>query len=359
MTKVLTFCAMACLIVCLTAARASAQLPIPAIAKAEVNTETLRLTIHGSNFIATPLPRVLLGNDTGRFEELVVIEATPTLIVAGLPAVVPASYRIIVQQGFRGLVIATFDVTFGAAGPQGLQGLQGPPGPPGTPAPDQSGAIAELRDQIGALTGQVNALKDLLQHFSRSGNEIVIKGANLNIVNGLSQTATTNGLGNIILGYNEAGPGTERSGSHNVVLGTQNGYSSYAGIVAGAGNRVSAAFASVLAGMNNSAEADHATVAGGVNVTLTEANGWATRHFRDGADTTRITGKNFDFVATDNAQFQAGMNAFVKVGQLLDMRGGTNVSVRADGNLQLRASGTGELNSGGTLTIRGSIVNIN
>jgi len=199
MTKVLTLCAMACLIVCLTAARASAQLPIPVIAKAEVNAETLRLMIHGSNFIATLLPRVLLRSDTGRFEELFVVDATTTLIVARLPAVVPASYRIIVQLGLRGLVIATFDATFGAAGPQGLQGLQGPPGPPGTPAPDQSSVIAELRDQIGALTGQVNALNDLLQHFSRSGNEITIKGANLHIVNGLSQTATTNGLGNIII----------------------------------------------------------------------------------------------------------------------------------------------------------------
>ena len=57
------------------------------------------------------------------------------------------------------------------------------------------------------------ALESLLKHFSRKGNEVTIKGANLHLVNGLGQTDCVdeeepipdcpNGLGNLIVGYNE------------------------------------------------------------------------------------------------------------------------------------------------------------
>jgi hypothetical protein len=39
--------------------------------------------------------------------------------------------------------------------------------------------------------------------FDDAANEVVITGANLRIVNGLGSTDTTNGLGNLIVGYNE------------------------------------------------------------------------------------------------------------------------------------------------------------
>src|SRR6266850_7568315 len=39
--------------------------------------------------------------------------------------------------------------------------------------------------------------------FDDAANEVVISGANLRIVNGLGATDTTNGLGNLIVGYNE------------------------------------------------------------------------------------------------------------------------------------------------------------
>src|SRR5258705_1812586 len=42
--------------------------------------------------------------------------------------------------------------------------------------------------------------------FDDAANEVVITGANLRIVNGLGATRTTNGLGNLIVGYNELRP---------------------------------------------------------------------------------------------------------------------------------------------------------
>src|SRR5687768_2103418 len=91
-------------------------------------------------------------------------------------------------------------------------------------------AAEKDKDQKG-LAQRVAALEDLLKHFSREGKEIFITGANLHIVNGLGSTDCTdeqgepipdcpNGLGNLIVGYNESrgdfGPDV-RTGSHNVV----------------------------------------------------------------------------------------------------------------------------------------------
>jgi hypothetical protein len=113
-----------------------------------------------------------------------------------------------------------------------------------------------------------------------------LTGVNFQVVNGLNRTETVNGAGNILVGYDEphtfastkplcsaaraltgalldteadclaAGEvfGTQhKSGSHNLVLGTQNGYSSFAGIVAGRLNYSNEMYASVLGGVDNRA----------------------------------------------------------------------------------------------------------
>ena len=73
--------------------------------------------------------------------------------------------------------------------------------------------------------------------------EVVITGANLRIVNGLGRTDCTdndghpipdcpNGLGNLIVGYNELREFREniRTGSHNVVVGMQHNFSRFGGV---------------------------------------------------------------------------------------------------------------------------------
>ena len=64
--------------------------------------------------------------------------------------------------------------------------------------------------------------------------------------------APLTGLGNLIIGYNAIGNnnGDTRTGSHNLVLGDHNNYSSYGGLVAGEDNIISSRYASVSSGQN-------------------------------------------------------------------------------------------------------------
>jgi hypothetical protein len=75
-----------------------------------------------------------------------------------------------------------------------------------------------------------------------------------------------NGLGNLIVGYNELRPPdleNIRAGSHNVVVGRQNDFSRFGGVVVGDFNEISAAFATVSGGRFNTAGGEFATVSGG------------------------------------------------------------------------------------------------
>lgn len=94
---------------------------------------------------------------------------------------------------------------------------------------------------------------------------IRITGVNVQLVNGLGETETTNGLGNLIVGYNELGNeiSDDRTGSHNLVVGNKNSYLSFGGLVAGSDNTVSGQFASVGGGELNRATGDFSVVAAG------------------------------------------------------------------------------------------------
>jgi len=117
----------------------------------------------------------------------------------------------------------------------------------------------------GPLPARVAALEDLLSNFSRRGNDVYVTGANLHVRNGMKATGSLNGLGNLIVGYNEprAEDDLSRLGSHNLVLGSRQNYSSYGGVVAGAFNEISAPYASVLGGAGNVAAAPNAAILGG------------------------------------------------------------------------------------------------
>jgi hypothetical protein len=127
------------------------------------------------------------------------------------------------------------------------------------------------------LAQRVAALEELLKHFSREGKEIFITGANLHIVNGLGRTDCgteeepiphcPNGLGNLIVGYNESraifGEEDIRTGSHNVVVGEQHNFSRFGGLVVGVFNTISGDFAAVTGGRGNTASGVSAAVSGG------------------------------------------------------------------------------------------------
>lgn len=125
-----------------------------------------------------------------------------------------------------------------------------------------------LQDDISALTSRVADLETLLDGVSRDEDTVVFSGVNVQVVNGQDETESTNGVGNLILGYNEArsgggDPASGRDGSHNLIVGTGHYYRSYAGIVAGSDNTTDGPYASVTGGLRNTASGDRASVTGG------------------------------------------------------------------------------------------------
>ena len=90
---------------------------------------------------------------------------------------------------------------------------------------------------------------------------------NLQIVNGTGQTDTTNGCGNLIVGYNEASLASPsaRTGSHNIILGRYHSHASYACLLTGERNFATANAPSscVVGGSDSHVEADRSVVVGG------------------------------------------------------------------------------------------------
>ena len=143
----------------------------------------------------------------------------------------------------------------------------------------------EAPPTLESLQAEIKKLKALLAGVSRDGNEIFMDGVNLNIRNGLGATngnpensassfldhTTVNGLGNLVVGYNEEiqpynGDGTpesNKSGSHNIVVGYGNNYSSFGGIVMGQNNIISNSYSSVTGGQRNIASNIFSSVSGG------------------------------------------------------------------------------------------------
>jgi hypothetical protein len=266
------------------------------------------LTIRGTGF-GDVAPYVTLAS-----VPLVVLGSSGEEIQAQLPdGAAPGSYLLVVARNPFRIPFFLFSVTIGAVGPpgpkgdrgpQGDPGPQGPQGPPGPPGPDVTAQITALQTQIQNLNTRLAALEAKLADVSVSGHDIFITGANLHVTSGSGSTdGTLNGLGNVIIGYNEprGGTGDNRSGSHNLVLGSKNNYSSYGGFVVGNLGDASMPFS------------------------------------------TRIEGDSFSLKTNHGVRMDAGFD----------------IIMRAGSNLSLRASGTGELQAMGTLTLKGSSVNIN
>jgi hypothetical protein len=124
--------------------------------------------------------------------------------------------------------------------------------------------------RIVALEKQVKALTDAIKVIGGAACRTVVIKGNLQIINGMGRTDRTNGCGNLIIGYNELPPASSgwpstRTGSHNLIIGRYHSHASYAGLLSGEMNLVSAAAPSsaVVGGSEGSANADRVVVMGG------------------------------------------------------------------------------------------------
>lgn len=152
-----------------------------------------------------------------------------------------------------------------------------------------------IRDLEAALSN-VRALNNVMTVETINGERTVrLTGVNLQVVNGLNRTESINGAGNIIIGYDEPNSFTtkpicsqaralngtlltdeagclaaggvfstqHKSGSHNLVLGTQNGYSSFGGMVGGRFNYINEIFATAVGGVDNRASGAFSVIVAG------------------------------------------------------------------------------------------------
>ena len=129
--------------------------------------------------------------------------------------------------------------------------------------------LAPLPGYAETLQQRVAALEAKLACLTKVGTNMYIDGCNLHIRNGQNTTATTNGTGNLIVGYNKsegsgfASDSLFRGGSHNLIIGDSHRYTSYGGLVTGDNHAIGAPGAAILGGANSVANGDYATVCGG------------------------------------------------------------------------------------------------
>ena len=128
--------------------------------------------------------------------------------------------------------------------------------------------LAELAKYVTVEQGVLNGVK---------GPHILFTGVNLHVRSGHNFThdgGTLSGLGNLIVGYNEEqssaalynnGDNCMRShtGSHNIVTGVGNLFTSYGALVAGSNNCVTSPNSSILAGDTNEAHGPNSAILGG------------------------------------------------------------------------------------------------
>lgn len=146
-------------------------------------------------------------------------------------------------------------------GKEGKEGAPGNEGPKGTQGEKGEPGLSLLSQ------GEQEALKDVLPYvkFVASGvggkPTIQFSGVNVQIVNGGGKTYTTNGAGNLVLGYDE-GVGAQ-TGSHNLVLGAEQTFTSFGGIISGEHNALIQSNAAAIGGEHNSVKAEKAVAVGG------------------------------------------------------------------------------------------------
>ena len=156
-------------------------------------------------------------------------------------------------------------------------------------------ANATLEARIAALETKLASVTNTTENGQPT---VLFRGVNVRIDNGMGATATVNGTGNLIVGYNEADAsgfsrctiGTYlgtlgyamvtdsttcataggawittgfKTGSHYLVTGSENNYSRWGGLLAGWQNTSNYGYASVIGGYNNTASGSVSTVTGG------------------------------------------------------------------------------------------------
>jgi hypothetical protein len=161
---------------------------------------------------------------------------------------------------------------------------------------DQAALIASLQADLAANNAYIQDLQSYVSvddTTDPSRPVVTVTGANLQVTNGLGSTLSTNGVGNILVGYDESmlglcyivpasmediydavacdsagglwlGTVATKTGSHNVIVGDRHAYTAYSSIVSGTANFSLAKGASIIGGAYNSGLGAYSAITGGV-----------------------------------------------------------------------------------------------
>ncbi|MBT3230219.1 hypothetical protein HN358_00335 [Candidatus Uhrbacteria bacterium] len=130
---------------------------------------------------------------------------------------------------------------------------------------------AALQARLDDLEAWYDELNDVM--YVDVNNDVIFEGTNVYVQKGWGDTwGDGNGLGNLIIGYNELGSSSPiRTGSHNLIIGPYHSYTSYGSIVQGRQNESHGAYSFLLGGSQNVVEfyATNSGILAGLNNTIT------------------------------------------------------------------------------------------
>ena len=137
-----------------------------------------------------------------------------------------------------------------------------------------------LQSKVTGLEAEMETKQDAMDCLYQVGNGLYVDGCNLHVQDGTGSsdgyTTETNGLGDLIVGYNEDHPyggdvpALEKTGSHNLIVGPYHTYTNYSGLVTGSDNTITGFGAAVTGGQYNVASGPGSSVSGGALNTASE-----------------------------------------------------------------------------------------
>jgi hypothetical protein len=173
--------------------------------------------------------------------------------------------------------------------------------------------------------------------------DIVFEDTNLVVRNSSGSTdGTTDGKGNLIIGYNEIDVDSVRTGSHNLILGMANSYSAFSGIIAGFNNVQLGEYASILGGTENLVSGNRAVVIAGQNNIASAINSVVI------AGTTNEAEAQSAVVISGISNVASGIFSTVVAGNANDTTGPYSAVVSGDGN---EATGQASVVIGGQVNL--------
>ena len=215
--------------------------------------------------------------------------------------------------------------------------------------------LAAQQTQIAALSGRVEALESLLAGVSRNADTLRLSGLDLQVVNGTGSTEEMNGLGNVIIGYNADPAATERTGSHNLVIGDEHSYTSHSGIASGLNNNLSEV-RSFVSGTDNTASGNDSFVGGGTGNTASGSLSFVGGGDRNTASNeASFVGGGYVNTASNLGSFAGGGTGTTASGTFSFAGGG--IRTTASGGRSFAAGGAGNTAGGAFSFVGGGTSN--